>query len=765
MRMIQDRKKRFWTFVLAVILGILPTVTVMADTFSIVKNPTTANCTDHSVKYNGVELSRLTVPLQTTSTGATYHMIFYAYTGDVIESEEAKTKAVTLTFKDGGNNPDPGTTAPSWVGGKVTLCAPGDLWNAENVLGWKVDLSINASNPTKPAIGVLQSIEFSPVDVFSITYSNYNNVGPSAASLAAANTGNIKYMPRTPGLGDFDVNIHSITDIEYTFEGWYSNNGSDKYKVQKLRYHTHAGGDSAGLYAGIDKNGDGVITGAAGTAEWPEIANGEVTNSATLYAKWTGNDLPPEPPGPIEITLEPNGGGGDPYKIPISNGKVTLPECTFTPPAGFLFAGWGPDLLQPGDEYNVQGEWSMNAEWKENTTYDFDLKHLYVEAGSILSKKDLQDKILQEAGIVYNPKGMKFEELIYFKDRGKIEKNMMSFAYSGVPSFRDVSQFKVHLTYSGLGERTIEGDVIVHLNSYSFTFGVDNTLEYPQCSTPGDFEKDLLGSIVLTETSADADGNKHESTAKVITKGTPPKIEKLTAEIIKAAPSEDLPEVFVDYSMETDINAAVRRLGSYPVTINADPQRRGLTLSVTGSVVITDPNLPVMREEDLGDFIVYLPDSVPFKGKVWNKQFEEMVYGVYKQTGEIVHPKKLVIRSRKGKMSVKVLLFKVKLQGNTKEENKQIAKKLNKAVRNSLKENRKITIRNFIVTPDNVSGIDYDDAGTPKVIRVKTCLDTEKKIKSKKNKFEMHEAEKTVSFNKPYTGTLTYEELGLKQPS
>ena len=85
------------------------------------------------------------------------------------------------------------------------------------------------------------------------------------------------------------------------------------------------------------------------------IQNGETT----FFAIWAEQ---------LTITFDANGGTGSMEALELEEGsKYTLPECGFTAPEGYEFAGWkvGNDvtLKQPGEEITINGDVTIVAQW------------------------------------------------------------------------------------------------------------------------------------------------------------------------------------------------------------------------------------------------------------------------------------------------------------------------------------------------------------------------------------------------------------------
>ena len=80
--------------------------------------------------------------------------------------------------------------------------------------------------------------------------------------------------------------------------------------------------------------------------------------NVTVYAVWTIIPI---------VSFLPSGGSGTMDSVPVMKGSnFTLPECTFTPPEGYLFKCWGNAAhpnLQPGDSIVITGNTNFYAKW------------------------------------------------------------------------------------------------------------------------------------------------------------------------------------------------------------------------------------------------------------------------------------------------------------------------------------------------------------------------------------------------------------------
>lgn len=76
--------------------------------------------------------------------------------------------------------------------------------------------------------------------------------------------------------------------------------------------------------------------------------------------------------GTFNITLVAGDGTGEMEPVTVTDGHYTLPECTFTPPAGKTFDGWlvgaNPDPQNAGTEIVVSSDLILTATWAETGT-------------------------------------------------------------------------------------------------------------------------------------------------------------------------------------------------------------------------------------------------------------------------------------------------------------------------------------------------------------------------------------------------------------
>ncbi len=93
------------------------------------------------------------------------------------------------------------------------------------------------------------------------------------------------------------------------------------------------------------------------------------TYDQSLKATWKDKEV-----AEISITFDPNGGTGTMQPMRVKAGvDFTLPECTFTPPAGKEFAGWlavNGEVYPAGDNVVSSTDSVLKATWKDTTEVD-----------------------------------------------------------------------------------------------------------------------------------------------------------------------------------------------------------------------------------------------------------------------------------------------------------------------------------------------------------------------------------------------------------
>ena len=92
-------------------------------------------------------------------------------------------------------------------------------------------------------------------------------------------------------------------------------------------------------------------------------------NSSVLKATWKDTGA-----AEITITFDPNGGTGTMQPMKVKSGEnFTLPECTFTPPEGKVFAGWlavNGNVHPAGEVVTFSIDQSLKATWKDAAEVD-----------------------------------------------------------------------------------------------------------------------------------------------------------------------------------------------------------------------------------------------------------------------------------------------------------------------------------------------------------------------------------------------------------
>lgn len=294
------RRKRFWALLLAVLLGMLPTAEVWAQTYVLVNNHVDGDECGYSLNYglkiNGKEISNAT--LSENSSGSV-DIVFYALSTDVIECASG-TDDNTFFSNDNDDDEeahDTGNSFPSWENSQLALKTPGEIWAACNVFnGWQVK-AVCVSDGGQHGDGYISKIVITPVNVIKI---NYIHAGSRAGSgnVADSDNTNVSCVPDVKN-GDppVVVQFNNLTNISgHNFSNWFIKDiNEDSVTLTGIEAY-HASGDD---YSKIQTNGGS----ATGTDIPIHRTLGEVP-SIDLYANWTSKPAPYYPPAP-EPTPEP----------------------------------------------------------------------------------------------------------------------------------------------------------------------------------------------------------------------------------------------------------------------------------------------------------------------------------------------------------------------------------------------------------------------------------------------------------------------------
>ena len=101
-------------------------------------------------------------------------------------------------------------------------------------------------------------------------------------------------------------------------------------------------------------------------------------NSSVLKATWKDKEA-----AEITITFDPNGGTGTMQPMKVKSGEsFTLPECTFTPPEGKVFAGWlavNGNVHPAGEVVTFSIDQSLKATWKDKEAAEVDVTEMFTD--------------------------------------------------------------------------------------------------------------------------------------------------------------------------------------------------------------------------------------------------------------------------------------------------------------------------------------------------------------------------------------------------
>lgn len=145
-------------------------------------------------------------------------------------------------------------------------------------------------------------------------------------------------------------------------------------------------------------------------ADWALDSNPKLTNVTFngTEERWTAltADLPeehslkkatvtflnrePGAPTTYKASFAPGNGSGTMEPQTVTKGvddTIALPECAFSAPAGYAFAGWslGETLYSPGDQYTVKGDVTFTATWEKILTGACGTGVTWTIAGNILT--------------------------------------------------------------------------------------------------------------------------------------------------------------------------------------------------------------------------------------------------------------------------------------------------------------------------------------------------------------------------------------------
>ena len=471
---IRKRQKVFLTFLLVVIIGILPTVEVWAQTFQIDE----ANRTDGNpgkqfiVKINGQNITSANVGGTDTDNN---DLIFYVMPNDVISTTEWDgnvDKNGKTSFVDALNAPlalATGASKPLWT--TNTLLVPGSTtYSALGATqGWKVTAHCVCSSGS---LWDITSMKLTPVDVLQIKYMD----GTTEIS-DAVNT-NTKVFPKVAAGGAaFEVNLNAISKgAGFNFDAWYTDAGFTSDKITAIRADYDVA-TTTGILLASDSLGD---------FQEPFTANA-ADGYYYLYANFTtGGVTPPAPapdpepkPDPYKITYYPDNVLNFPKEEETYDSEIGLPKNTFRANPGQMFEGWQVadteqdsivgtgEIYKPGTVFQVKDGMAFIAVWKDNPTFKIESDEEYFLTPPENTINKLTSLIRMSSEITYYEDGEEPEEgdtekekKTYIKGTA-IPSSQLEVVIDDPKAIRKVGTFPAKIVYKGLYNRTIEKTVSV----------------------------------------------------------------------------------------------------------------------------------------------------------------------------------------------------------------------------------------------------------------------------------------------------------------
>lgn len=444
----KQRRKGFIALLLMLLMLWSPVMEVWAQTYTVEKVADTGSSSHYRVTLNGNEVKGSQLPIYGSAGTYRDSFTFYALPGDVIGCTEDPDTTTRDKDDDMSGDAVTGTGSATWNTTAHTLTLPEttDLWTDATKKGWKVVVTHRTDSGLADT-GELDDIRITPADVIKI---KYVNKGSRTGDVADSENKNITCVPyqTATSVAAASYSIIGLSNVgTNSFDGWYQDEGLT----------TSLTGINADYDTSVATTSTKITTsgGSAAGTQLPVDTTGTIP-TVTIYAKWTDSSAPTVPtgpaiiPGPVAptgpaitpgpVTLEeekkpavvsflPGDGFGSMGQLTAENDFIILPECTFTPPEGWIFAGWGNGMYQPGEKYYVSSDTNLTAMWKINESFEYDISDLYISLGSIKSRRELDAKILKETGIRYNENGDVDGDRSYYRERSKIESDKCSITY------------------------------------------------------------------------------------------------------------------------------------------------------------------------------------------------------------------------------------------------------------------------------------------------------------------------------------------------
>ena len=491
---IKYRRKQFFTLLLAVILTFMPAMAAWAATNYEVENKgEEAPYDGYTVYRDGKVVEQWDPPAAAQQFSSD---VVCLEAGDTIVFTENKIETspgiYTYVFKDetdfiyrshaGSNIGNPSNTCFEYDenSGKITV----EIETINGISYWGMDITLGS------AAYYIEQIDFVPLE----NYVEYELNG-------GTNDSRNPYRIKNPAQNDNkDYPIYDPTRSNYKFMGWETSvvtgSGNTTVEVDKINIATSEDGTkkTITLYkygSQTHKSGEQAIantipikleakwkrknTGGGGGGEDDSGESGGESGESG-----GGSEYPdPDEQKIYKITYLPNNDLNNTFETETEAAQIDLPTILFTPQPGQLLEGWKVadtsktppvatgDLIKPGTKYDLNGDVTFMAIWKDNTTFMLECDEDYSLMPPENTPQKLEQMMRDNLKITYYEDGVEPKE-------GDTEKQRKTYVKgTGIPpeelevvitdpnAIRKVGTFSAKVVYKGLYKRTLDKAITV----------------------------------------------------------------------------------------------------------------------------------------------------------------------------------------------------------------------------------------------------------------------------------------------------------------